>query len=683
MSLLRLLLLPLDLLWFTWDFTRGLLFSLRYAFERIFGLDHKNHFPFGCFTELTADGRNACLPGQRYGSAWIFRLICPDVRREPGCPMRRTHCEGCMGEAYDAWRPPLPRLLLVGTLLYASWAAVIGGAIYASYANMPASQRQELAQTLQGSPAKIEKADPARAQAFSNRARTLAQEGETLDAILEYRNALRANPQSPTLLFELATLQLATDDDRGAMRSFHAAVAFQPDHLNAHLELCRLYARYSDPEGVLRHARAILTQSPEHPEATIRLTLAHLALNQRSEAASALAQVRLNALSSPDLLLLAGNAQRMLANPESARTLYKRALACEPDSTDAHLQLARLALEGQSPQEARAVLATLPAQKKQSLMVRTMLAEIAVAEGNTPQALISYRQLRQAYPASNIVLTRLAELLIATGKDDEGFELLHQVIEQAPGDLRPHFALAKLYLHKGLFTRAQNHCESVLTAIPNHVPSLLIAGQIASAKHEYTNAANIARKIHRLRKDGTRIQLQVAHWILQAGSIDEAKLLLDRIATFPTLTTAERAQLAALWEQAKAPKRAEQQYQQLLTQDDLPPAILNNYAMLLLDQQRAAEALPHARTAAAKLPANPHVLDTAGRAELAAGTPQKARKHLTLAFNLQPHPETALALLEAAIALDDQAQTAKVVSFLKTHQLTRRQQARLRALLTQ
>jgi Flp pilus assembly protein TadD len=128
--------------------------------------------------------------------------------------------------------------------------------------------------------------------------------------------------------------------------------------------------------------------------------------------------------------------------------------------------------------------------------------------------------------------------------------------------------------------------------------------------------------------------------------------------------------LGTLYDQQQQPEQSEAHYRKALAIDpDFAPAA-NNLAYLLASSERSLdEALTYARTAKAKYPEDPGVMDTLGLVYLKKGLIDSAvselkesaakldgnptvRYHLGLAYHLQGNAEMARRELNAALALN-------------------------------
>jgi tetratricopeptide (TPR) repeat protein len=128
---------------------------------------------------------------------------------------------------------------------------------------------------------------PNSARTHQMMAHELARQGNTTEAIANYREALKLEPNLPGLHFELAEMlnsSSAPDAPQQAELEYKAALAVNPFDEKAECRLGDLAAAKGDTAGAYEHYQRALKLQPNDPETNIGLAKALMAMNQPEKA---------------------------------------------------------------------------------------------------------------------------------------------------------------------------------------------------------------------------------------------------------------------------------------------------------------------------------------------------------------------------------------------------------------
>ncbi|HEV8074212.1 MAG TPA: tetratricopeptide repeat protein [Candidatus Acidoferrum sp.] len=152
---------------------------------------------------------------------------------------------------------------------------------------------------------------PNSARTHQMMAHELARQGNNAEAIANYREALKLEPNLPGLHFELAEMlnsSATPDAPQQAELEYKAALALNPFDEKSECRLGDLAAAKGDTAGSHEHYERALKLDPNDPEANIGLAKALMAMNQ----------------------------------PEKALPLLEKAVKLDPTSAVAHFRLATI-----------------------------------------------------------------------------------------------------------------------------------------------------------------------------------------------------------------------------------------------------------------------------------------------------------------------------------------------------
>jgi len=128
---------------------------------------------------------------------------------------------------------------------------------------------------------------PNSARTHQMMAHELARQGNTAEAIANYREALKLEPNLPGLHFELAEMLNSSsipDAPQQAELEYKAALAANPFDEKSECRLGELAASQGDAKASYEHYERALKLQPSDPEANIDLAKALMAMNQPEKA---------------------------------------------------------------------------------------------------------------------------------------------------------------------------------------------------------------------------------------------------------------------------------------------------------------------------------------------------------------------------------------------------------------
>jgi Flp pilus assembly protein TadD len=121
-------------------------------------------------------------------------------------------------------------------------------------------------------------------EAHNNLGIALASQGQTTEAIAEYREALRLKPDYPDVHFNLANAFVSHGQTAEAVAEYREALRLKPDYPDAHFNLGNALAGQGQAAEAISHFREALRLRPDFPEAHNNLGNALLRQGQIAEA---------------------------------------------------------------------------------------------------------------------------------------------------------------------------------------------------------------------------------------------------------------------------------------------------------------------------------------------------------------------------------------------------------------
>jgi len=319
------------------------------------------------------------------------------------------------------------------------------------------------------------------AKAWNGRGVALQLEGRHAEAEAAYTRALEIDPSYPFSHNNIGVLLWHSDDTKGAINSFRRALQAASPPVEARLNLALGLFKRKHTELALEAYRHVLNTAPEHPVAWNGIGLIFVELEKYTE----------------------------------ARNAFARAIQSDPDFAEAHYNLSfTLSNLGDFTGALR--------ETKRALSLDPMY---------TPQKLALAIEL----PHEEIRLT-VAPPIAESAEPVERVQDFHfdpSVIEelfapQAPraepaADALAGFSLARDFITKGLYERAQAEIARALARGGDKILGLVLAGDSFAAQGLHGEALERYRRALVLEESNTYARQGAARSLLALGRAEEAR----------------------------------------------------------------------------------------------------------------------------------------------------------------
>jgi tetratricopeptide (TPR) repeat protein len=398
---------------------------------------------------------------------------------------------------------------------------------------------------------------------------------------------------------------------------------------------------------------------------------------------------------SPALLNNYGNHLVATGKPSEARRVFLQVLALSPAHPNALVQLARIALEHKSADEALGYLDRLPTSAQQTTDVRILKVQAEYALHRTKEAdEILERVSREAASDAKLNLS-LGVALSSVGQYKKAESFFTRALEAEPGNFEALYYLGLAAEHAGHKERARDVLQQALEEQPENVDVLYDLAVVDTELNHKEQVLQLLARAAKLAPQRADIQFLLAHTSADFGYFGDAIQAWDRyLKLVPNDDVARRERAfaeTAVGENMNAgiaelelvarkhPNDAVGHYElaiaksatdrdQALKELDRALALKPDLAaahmargVLRYRQGNAEAALVDFEFAAQREPDNPNVLDRLGETYRALDRSANAVLVLRKAAELAPRDSTILLHLGRALANLGQTDEAKNV----------------------
>ncbi|NWG14740.1 MAG: tetratricopeptide repeat protein [Acidobacteria bacterium] len=440
----------------------------------------------------------------------------------------------------------------------------------------------------------------------------------------------------------------------------------RPDDPYASITSAIEQGRFAEAETALR---SMLHASPDELRA---LSLLGVVLDSQQRYGEAeetyLRAIRL-APGSAALLNNLGNHYLVRGDPEKARQAFEKVLAREPRHANANLQMAQLALEKKGYALSLLCLDRLPETERQAFPVRLLHLRALWGTGQKTQADSLLRALENEASSDIRYRFALAMALVAMERFAEAEEFFTVVLKADPANFDVLYNLAMAALRAGHPERAAEVFQRALQVRPDDVDSTVGLARALMLLRSGAKALPVLVRAHQMAPSRPDILLLMAQSTYDEGYYADTAIAYEQYLKLrPDDDVARRERGFALtrsfrvkdgladleWYVKKHPQdpwghfklaaaqsledkeQALESINKALALDPGFQEALYARGVLLLQLNRAAEAVTDLKAYLKVDPENGQALDQMGRAMLKAGEPAVAVGYLQKAIEKSP-----------------------------------------------
>ena len=264
--------------------------------------------------------------------------------------------------------------------------------------------------------------------------------------------------------------------------------------------------------------------SPNSPVALKVLAQAQFADGQQDAAIETYRHLVAVAPDSAESHYLLGQALRQSGKQEEAATEFDAATGIAPTMIDAWRARLDIKRKAEGIAAARALAESLN-DRIGSVAVRTLEAELLIAEKQYGQAAELYRALYKEKPSAGGAVS-LADALALAGQNAQAIAVLTDWLASHPDDTAVRFALSTRYIESGQLDAARAESERILAKVPDFAANLNNLAWLYGETGDKEKALTHARRAYELAPGSAAIADTLGWLLARQGDIAAAMPLL-------------------------------------------------------------------------------------------------------------------------------------------------------------
>jgi len=476
------------------------------------------------------------------------------------------------------------------------------------------------------SPAKVKAESLAKATEFEKRE-------QYPNAIIEYKNAIKADPGSAEVHYSLGQVYLKNTQYKEAYQEFERVLQISPGDPDAEIAIGQIYLKAGMNDDALQIARDMQNQNSRTVEA--RLLLA-------------------NAYASKGIISLAVSELLSLVKDE-------------PALPAAHINLAMFYASQGKTEAAGAELHKALDLEPQSFNARKALAALYLSRGKISDAEALYLAAVQSNPNSPEVLMTLAEFYSLENRQPESEQIYRRLIVIQKNSVQSRFALARFYVLQSRYDEARQLDEGILSESSDFLPARLQLAELALNANDTRKAESVLAPLLQEGKRNPDVQVIQARVFIRERKPQQAIEVLEGVIKQGNLAVAHYL-LGVAYTQVGNLQRAQNEMESAISSDSRMTDAYVGLGQMMLNRNQSKVALQYARMALQQAPNRPDCLVLIGSAFANMHDLVSAERYLQAFATAQPGSADAFNRL-GALRIMQKRYPEAIVYFEKASQL--------------
>ena len=326
------------------------------------------------------------------------------------------------------------------------------------------------------------------AGAFIEKARAYVRQHNTWDAITEYRNATRLDPENGIAYFELAENLVMVNSISNAIETYKKAAAINPENKYAKLRLGQIYLSSGKISEAREIISSVLATYPQDIEAHHLLTSIEIMEKNFDAAIEILKKAMLIAEENIKTRLTLASLYMISSKQGLAEAMYKDILAIDPSQRLPYMELCELYWKDKAWGKMEDLLLDVletPGIRETKL---TDLARFYEGQKKYSTAQTYYDRAVDEFPQSIQALMNLAEFYTRRNNRDNAITTMKKALNLSPDNLECMIGLAQVYLAFDMPNYSWHEINKAVELDNYNLDANFIVGKLLIKRGDYKGA---------------------------------------------------------------------------------------------------------------------------------------------------------------------------------------------------
>lgn len=341
-------------------------------------------------------------------------------------------------------------------------------------------------------------------------------------AVATLAPALNAAQQDPQLFALAGEAYMRAGDFTKATEYFEKADALVPNNAELHTAMAMSKLAQGDSKSAIADLEMATQLDSESGRAGVMLAMTHLQRQEYDKALEAVAALQASHPDNPLFHNLQGGIYLGQKDLTKARTSFNQAVALQADYFPAIINLARLDLQENNPDAARARLTAVLQKDKKHLRAMQALAGIALAQGDNDVATRWMEQASEANPDNLSAALQLGLHYLRVNQPKKSLALAKKLQITNGENLSLIELLARASLANDDKVAALDNFQKLAARMPDSAPAQLQLAQMYVAMQDNKAAEAALKRALTIQPDLIEAKIAQARLAAQAGREDQA-----------------------------------------------------------------------------------------------------------------------------------------------------------------
>lgn len=369
-----------------------------------------------------------------------------------------------------------------------------------------------------------------KAAKYISSARVFAAQDKPETAVIEYKNALQADPENSFALLELAQTYLEMNKINAAIRYFTLAAQVSPDEIEPLLRLAQIYTRTDRLFEARSEIARALEISPKSVEAFHILSGIQISERDPGAAINTLKQAQ---IIQPDNLrtqLALARLYIQTGQKQFAAQAYLKAMSLDTGSRDAYIGLVRLHGADKKWDTVETLLKSVVKTPGIPGLKYNDLAVFYEQQSRNALAEIYFQKAIDAETDGIFPQLALARFYTKTGRMDQAVSILERALGKQKKRALVLTGLSRVYLHFNEIEKADQAVDKALVIKKNNPDALFQKGRVLMARKNFPEALDMFDQVIGLNRFHAQAFYHRALCIKKRGATDRPEQRIFRAA---------------------------------------------------------------------------------------------------------------------------------------------------------
>jgi len=503
-----------------------------------------------------------------------------------------------------------------------------------------------------------------RKQKFYNHGVELLQKGKVKEAALEFRNAVKIDPNFAEAASVLAEIDFRQGDYRSAYSLLLQSEKAKPDYLPPHKGLAQIYRLSGKLAEAKQETDYILQHSPDDLDALLNLGTIQTQQKQFTDAEGTFNHILEIQPSHVTALLALASVKKDQNDLPAAERYLKLALDKNPRSVPVYLALLKFYLVAHRSADAEPLFDRALSVSNNNIEILDAQLGYYLGLGKLAEAERVARKIQSSNAGDPKYWGALADFYVQVNAWSKAETELDGLLQKHPGDPDILHKAIEVRLNLNDRKTAEALNEALLKKNPRDAVAHLVKGRLYLGDGDVGKAMLELNETQKYRSDLPALHYWYAQAHIRRGDLKQAIQALQTALQYDPNYVVARRNLAELQNQAGSPDAAVANARRLLLGDPGDVQAMLIYSQAETSKRNYAEAARVLKIVSERAPKSAEAHRQLGVLDLIGKKLPSARQEFAEAWELQPESKR---LLEGTLMLYvAERQTGAALDFLQT-----------------